>query len=219
MKKHRNTFISLSGIDGCGKSTQLERLQDYFKSLKCKTIVLWTRGGYTPGINWLKNLTRKIAGNKLPPSGNSSHREQIIGKRWVQKLWLTIAMIDLMWIYGIQIRMWLRQGKVVICDRYLWDTLIDFQIMFPDTNTEKWFLCKALIWITPKPLVQCLLMIPIELSEKRCKQKYEPFPDTLERRSKRYTLYRNAMTKHEWVVIDATQPAEKVFADIIRLME
>lgn len=215
MKNGQERLIALGGIDGSGKSTQLERLRDYFTARQHETVSLWTRGGYTPGINRLKNISRKIAGKKLPPSGNSSHREQIMGRGWVQKVWLTIAILDLMWIYGIQVRLWLRQGKVVICDRYLWDTLIDFQIMFPDSNTEKWYLWKALVRITPKPTVQCLLMIPLEFSEARCAQKYEPFPDTPERRRRRYALYQSAVNRYNWKVIDAMQPVEMVFANIL----
>ena len=133
-----------------------------------------------------------IAGKKLPPSGNSSQREQLLGRSWVQSIWLTLAILDLVWIYGMRVRIWLGQGKVVICDRYLWDTLIDFKILFPHVDVEKWSLWKLLVWVTPRPAVQCLLMIPLDLSEKRCAQKFEPFPDTPERRRRRYTLYKQA---------------------------
>ena len=52
----KNRFFALSGIDGSGKSTQIELIRDYFKRDGKKVIYLWTRGGSTPGINALKNL-------------------------------------------------------------------------------------------------------------------------------------------------------------------
>ena len=48
--------IALSGIDGAGKSTQLERLKTFYVSAGQETVTLWTRGGYTPGINLIKAL-------------------------------------------------------------------------------------------------------------------------------------------------------------------
>lgn len=213
-KINKRLLIALSGIDGAGKSTQLEKLKYFFSSADQETVTLWTRGGYTPGINRIKDLSRKFAGKKLPPSGNSSQREQILGRSWVQKVWLTLAILDLVRIYGIHVRIWLWRDKVVICDRFLWDTLIDFKILFPHVAVEQWNLWRFLVWITPRPALQCLLMIPLELSESRCAQKYEPFPDTPERRRRRYALYAQASPLYNWRKIDSTQTVESVFSDI-----
>ena len=76
-----NKLISLSGIDGSGKSTQLKLIQNYFKDRNQKFIKLWTRGGNTPGIDMLKNVARKIAGKKLPKSGRSVKRDQMLKKK------------------------------------------------------------------------------------------------------------------------------------------
>jgi dTMP kinase len=206
-------LISLSGIDGAGKSTQITSIKNYYKKNQHFTY-LWTRGGNTPGIEMLKLISRKIVGKKLPPSGHSAQRDQIFKKKWVQKVWLTFAIIDLFRIYAISTRWDLWRGIVVICDRYLWDTLIDFKIMFPGVDIEKWILWKFLVWGTPIPSVEYLLIIPSELSEKRCLQKYEPFPDTEERRERRFKLYKELSNLNKWVVIDATQNAETVFAKI-----
>ena len=46
-------LISISGIDGSGKSTQLDLLKKY-EDLGFKVVYLWSRGGSTSGINKLK---------------------------------------------------------------------------------------------------------------------------------------------------------------------
>ena len=208
-------LITLSGIDGAGKSTQLRFLRDYLESKNHKVKYLWTRGGNTPGMNLLKDILRKIAGKRLPSSGHSSKRDEMLTKPLIQKLWLTIAIFDLARIYGINIRWFMFNGYSVVCDRYIWDTLIDFKIMFPNINIEKWLIWKILIYITPIPYRSVLLMIPLEISEKRCDQKYEPFPDTPERRRRRYNLYETSSHKKYWDIIDSTKTEEAVFNDII----
>ena len=122
-------LISLSGIDGAGKSSQIRSIQKYYKKRNQPFVYLWTRGGNTSGIEMLKVFSRKVAGKRLPPSGHSNQRDQILKKKWIQKVWLTLAIIDLMRIYAVNIRWKLWRGTIVICDRYLWDTLIDFKIV------------------------------------------------------------------------------------------
>ena len=209
-------FIVLSGIDGAGKSTQLDLIKKYFEEHEQSVISLWTRGGNTPGINALKALLRKLAGKKLPPSGHSLKRDQMLEKGWIQRMWLILAILDLLRIYSITLRWWLFRGKVVICDRYLWDTFIDFKIMFPNIDVKNWLLWKILVRCTPVPGKSVLLMIPLSLSEKRCLQKYEPFPDTPERRKQRYELYETTSKLKHWDIIDSTSSISTVFEDIMR---
>ena len=208
-------LIAVSGIDGSGKSTQLELVKQYYENKGKTVLYLWTRGGSTSGINAIKSFIRKLGGKKLPPSGNSKKRDEMLARGWIQRVWLSLAILDLMRVYCISIRWWIIRGKVVICDRYLWDTQIDFEIMFPHIKIEDWLLWKILVRLTPVPDKPVLLMIPSEMSAERCAQKYDPFPDTPERRVLRYDLYAKASRLRYWQVIDAARPIKSVFSDII----
>ncbi len=208
-------LIALSGIDGAGKSTQLELLKDHFRRQGVSTIYLWSRGGYTTLFNTIKDVCRRIAGKNLPVSGVSDQREQMLRKGWIQKCWLSLAILELMRVYGIQVRWWRLRGRTVLCDRYLWDTLLDFKIAFPDVQVEKWLLWKMLVRITPSPGAAFLLMIPLKESEQRCQIKYEPFPDTPGRRAQRYVLYQELSKLGHWHIVDASRPVDDVFAGIV----
>ena len=56
-------MIAFSGLDGAGKSTQIDLVAKKYKSLGSKSIILWARGGYTPGMKFIKNLFKSR--NKL----------------------------------------------------------------------------------------------------------------------------------------------------------
>ena len=208
-------FIVLSGIDGSGKSTQLDLIKDYYIKNGKSVINLWTRGGSTPGINALKSFIRKFAGKRLPPAGHSEKRDRMFATSWVQNVWITLSILDLLRIYSISVRWWSLTRRVVICDRYLWDTYIDFTIMFPNINIDDWFLWKLLVKCSPAPQKSALLMISMELSEERCSNKFDPFPDTPEIRKIRYQLYKAASNKKHWDVINASESIDSVFRNIM----
>ena len=104
---------------------------------------------------------------------------------------------------------------MVICDRYIWDTLIDFNIMFPHIDIKKWMLWKILVWFTPIPDKSILLTIPLSLSEERCLKKFDPFPDSPEVRETRYQLYVSLSKKNKWKIIDSSSSRDDVFQAIM----
>ncbi len=218
MKKSKNLFV-FSGLDGAGKSTQIDLLENYFRKHGKKTVYLWSRGGYTSGINALKSLLRKSGGRAVPPTGRNKEREKALGRPIIRRLWLSLSIIDLMRVYGLQIRLWKMTGKMVICDRYLADTAIDFRLNFPGEPFEKYFLWKLLTWLTPKPDVTFVLLIPVEESLKRSVQKDEPFPDSPEVLEKRLCHYQALADKHSWLILDGQEPIEKVWENIQQAIE
>lgn len=185
----RGKLFAFSGIDGAGKSTQIEFFQNWLNEKKVPNVYLWSRGGNTPGANFIKNASRKLSLGKLPKSGHSSDRNRLLKNQNIQKYWLLLGMIDLIRIYGFWIRWQQFLGRTVVCDRYIDDTFIDFKVLFPNQNFENWKIWKMLIYLAPTPNKKCFLDIPIEISHKRCMEKYEPFPDTEEQRKRRYSHY------------------------------
>ena len=101
-------------------------------------------------------------------------------------------------------------GKVVICDRYLGDTFIDFSLNFSNHNFEKMWLWKLIVATSPKPNIGFLFILPVEESIYRSKLKNEPFPDSkevLEQRLKIYGATRFFNDKN-WVKIDGLYSIE-----------
>ena len=125
-------IVVFSGMDGAGKSTQIELLRSHLNANDQDPVVLWSRGGYTPGMNWLKSLLRKgPSKSALPDAGPSQARTQAFKRPLVRKVWLSLAIMDLLLLYGVWLRWKKIRGQVVICDRFLDDTALDLKLNFP----------------------------------------------------------------------------------------
>ena len=211
--------VVFSGIDGAGKSTQINLLIEALqKQGKC-SCYLWTRGGYTPFFNLLKDCIRCLSGGKaIPTAGPSAQRTQTLGRPAVRKLWLALAMLDLLWLYGVQVRWWQLRGKVVICDRYLDDTLLDFRQNFPQEGVEQWWLWQLLHCVAAKADVTFLFLVPVEESLKRSQQKNEPFPDTPAVLTWRLAHYEQLAKQRSWHVFDGRRPRLEIAAEICEIV-
>ena len=144
-------IIVFSGLDGAGKSTQIEILRKKLMHGGSSSKILWARGGYTPCFELVKKLLRKICGKKLAPQGVSKARDSQISKPLVQKLWLFIAITDLILFWAIYLRALRMLGYFIICDRYINDTLLDFRRNFANSNFEKSIMWRLLIYLAPSP--------------------------------------------------------------------
>ena len=197
-------IVVFSGVDGAGKSTQIDILKEQIEGQGLSVISVWSRGGYTPGFELLKKFLRIALGKKVISSGKSARRDKIMSKSFVNYLWLIMAMLDLLILYAIIFRVKSLLGKVVICDRYLGDTFIDFSLNFPNSDFEKMWLWKLLVAISPKPDVSFLFILPVEESMRRSKLKKEPFPDSRDTLKNRIDIYQmhGLFQGKNWTMID-----------------
>ena len=209
-------LIVFSGIDGAGKTTQINRLLSLVDKKGGDPFYLWSRGGYTGSFNFLKSCLRKLIGEKLPPPGRNEARKNTFKKIWIRNLWLTLAIFDLLIVYGIYVRTLRIFGRYIIADRYLWDTWIDFQLNFPDTKFDQWILWKILKWFSPKPDVSFVLLIPVAESLRRSKLKDEPFPDSEEVLCQRLEMYKELSIKDDYHIMDCLQPIQEIHSQIIQ---
>ena len=93
-------IIVISGLDGSGKSTQIDKLTQKFNADGFKVKYVWARGGYTPGFEILKRFLRRLFKKKLPPPGPSFKRQQKLKSPLIQKIWLFFAIFDLVILWG-----------------------------------------------------------------------------------------------------------------------
>jgi len=186
-------IIVFSGVDGAGKSTQIDLLTKQLSDQGFTAESIWSRGGYTPGFELIKRILRIILGKKSTPFLRDKKRDKAMSNPLVVRLWLFVAMLDLLVLYAIVIRFKSLLGRVVICDRYLGDTFIDFSLNFPEYDFEKMWLWKFLVIFSPNPDASFLFTLSVEDSMQRSKLKNEPFPDSKDTLKNRIAIYESSI--------------------------
>lgn len=219
MKRRRGLLIAFSGLDGAGKSSQIELLMERLAREGQKLVYLWTRGGYTPHFEYLKVLLRRLLGRAVPPSGHSLQRSRALRKGWIRRLWLVLALSDLSWVYGVQVRWWRWRGRTVICDRYLWDTLVDLRLNFAQDQVEQWWLWRFLVRVTPQPDAAFLMLVPVEESVRRSDAKGEPFRDSSEVLARRLAEYEALAQRGQWQVMDGRLSSSDLASQIREVVD
>lgn len=208
-------MISFSGIDCGGKSTQIEKISEYMNSMsmyKNRVKIIHSRGGYTPVLEFVKKTIR--SDKNATPEEQKRYREVVHSSYKKRKLLLWLSIFDLGIYYGIYFRLCELFGKVILADRYFWDSYIDFLMKYSEFDFEKWIVWKIASKIYLKPKQSVIYVIPAELSMYRSTLKDEPWPESVEVRRTRINMYMEQIMKKRWMhVIDATKSVEEVFED------
>jgi thymidylate kinase len=213
------THVTFSGIDGCGKSTQIDQLVERYEREGKRPVRLWSRGGYTEGMLLAKKVARRLMGKQLAKPGHSDQRKKAFGNPLTARLWLTAAIVDLIRVYGINIRVWQLMGRPVVCDRYLWDTLVDFQMLFDGIDVERMTLWRLLSFVASAPDEAFLLDLSPEVAEVRALAKGDPWPEPLAARQDRQKRYERLKERGIFTVVDASATLPDVSDAVTRVLE
>ena len=158
--KGRGTFISFEGIDGSGKSTQIELVKKYLKKNKKK--VLFTR---EPGGTFEAEIIRKLilSKNKKIKFNNKTEILLLLAARYEH--------------YKKLIEPAITNGKIIICDRFI-DSTLAYQCAGSNELKEFYFqISKSLINKFEPDLTILLDISPIKalerINERKNKNKYD----------------------------------------------
>ena len=213
------TFIVFSGLDCSGKSTQIEFLRKEFSDREKNNLVFWSRGGYTPGFQKLKDLLRFVSGKNLPKPGFTPQRKKALSNPVIRSVWLTIALLDLIFYYSVYLRIKYALNYNIICDRYIMDTNIDFILAYPQNKTENLLLWKFLKLTAMRPDFHFVSTIPVNETLIRSKNKFEPYPDSPETLKKRLKLYNKALSINKKLIfIDGMRDMYEIKKRIFKLV-
>ena len=169
-------IIYISGIDGCGKTTQAEHLVETLKQQGLSVEYQWLR--WEPSIvnslKLIKNLLGKnakqtdkaAATNEKADSKWKNIKKQLMKSRIFSYIWLKYASMDYYRAYKKAVKYW--NADIIIMDRYIFDFTVDQSINFKlDIDDMNFALAHSKISKMHKPDLNIIINIPAEVGYKR----------------------------------------------------
>lgn len=198
-------LISLSGIDGVGKSTLGHRIQEFlWARYELPSQYVWCKFGKHPFSRYrLSRLVRRDPEENLGTSKREDTSPSLLTDLYACGL-LAVHLAHI----ATAVRMPLRQGKIVICDRYIFDTMVDLQQEMGWSAARIQGTLKA-AWI-PRPDFKFLLDLPEAAAFARKND-----TASLEFLRERRDAYMDIAEAQRLTIIDAGQPIDRVFEQIM----
>lgn len=192
-------FIVFEGLDGCGKTTQIELLENKLKENGYKNIKLIREPGSTKVSEEIRNI---LLYNKLTD---------------IQRLFLFLASRNI--VTNEQIIPSIKNGDIVICDRYAPSTLAyqgygkrvaDIELVHKMNNLACEQVHPDLVIFIDVPVEECMKRMDIEDEmEKSAIPVYE----------KIYNGYKQLSKNLNWITIDGTQDIEEISNKIFNIIK
>jgi len=167
-------LISISGVDGCGKTTYGKALYDILVFFELRTSFVWSRVGSSSFLKPLAKIGKIIynlrKGSLVPKHSEnyeeSEERRKVLFARSsiLRILGLFMLLLEMLWQYSLKLRLLLLSKKVVICDRYIYDTLVDIITRYGMNlnSLEGRLFKKIIVACAPKPDIAYLLNVDLD---------------------------------------------------------
>jgi thymidylate kinase len=161
------TIISFSGIDGAGKSTQIEDLKSWLRqsALQVATFSMWD--DVVVGARWREFASHRAFGGDRgvgSPEKPLERRDKNVTSGPLELIRLCLYFAD-------ALSLWLRVRRlqhvkdvdVVIFDRYIYDELANLPLQRPLPR----FMTRLILKLVPAPDFACILDTPPDIARSR----------------------------------------------------
>jgi thymidylate kinase len=220
----RAPLICLTGVDGCGKSTQAGILMQRLTHEGWDPALVWTGGRPYISRPAIKLVKRRLRAPVQQADGTFATRDgsadttdefsEYLGKtnRMFRKYpilrrgWTDVSLLEHVVEADLGVLPQLARGRAVVCDRYLFKSVVNLAVLLDLKLTDLPDLIRhPALKLVPWPTAYFLLDIPADVAAAR---KHDlPSPEYVERR---VPYYRALAAYTSMPVVDATQSPDEV---------
>ncbi|MBN2098732.1 MAG: hypothetical protein JW753_03955 [Dehalococcoidia bacterium] len=209
MRRKKSTLICFTGIDGSGKTTLAKALVGRLGSEGIPSRYVY--GRLQPIMLWPVFLVgRKLFLRKKDMYKDyarySQAKKGLLDNRVLSAVYECLVLFDYFFQITMKIRLPLAIGRDIVCDRYVYDTVItDLAV---DLNYPQWRIGKVLeryLWLFPKPDLVFLVDVPEGIATKR-KDDVPSVKYLEERRS----LYLQVGREHGMTILDGSKGLDEL---------
>lgn len=206
-------LICIIGTDGVGKTTHVQELLNQLKNngMRCKYV--WFRFHHFISLFLLAycrlvNLT--IYENK---DGEKICHHEFYRSRAISFIYPWLLFVDTVPMYIIKISIPLFFGYTIVCDRFVYDTLVDLMIDLRKFDIHKKFIGKLFINMIPKN--SCVILLDIDESIIRERRKDLINDQSL---NMRRTAYKTVAKEFDIPTIENNVSFQEVHEQIIKYL-
>ncbi len=192
-------LVSFSGPDGSGKTLHAETLVKILDTCEVNAKYYWNRTATSRLIRFFSAINKIIKGKSLKVEESkrgAAGRGERLRNPIMRFFWSYLAAVDMVGAYFFRVRLPMLLGRVVVCDRYVYDAAAEMECSLGPNDRINRLAIKLMLALSPKPDLAYFLDIP----EKVCAQRKSENTDTdyLARQRKAYlelTVRYNLKTK------------------------
>ncbi len=219
IRSQRPFLMVMSGCDGSGKTTQTGLLMRVLRTCDLRNKALWFRGGSSSFIAFfirqaagihagIKKSGRKNAGGK---TGGGTEAERVLRRRdalrnpLLRFFYSVLYSLDMAWTFCIKTRIHLAAGRIVVCDRYIGDAVVDFAVSSAGGVNNPPAALKILERLSPSPD----MVFVLDVNERDALERKPDEGETSHIRDSREMFMQLAETK-SWHVTSADNSVEEI---------
>jgi thymidylate kinase len=208
-------FICITGIDGVGKTTHVNLILEHLREKGIKCQYKWLRFHHLFSLPLLAFC--RVAGyTRLSTLGNSQKcsYHEFYKSRFVSATYPWILFFDTFLFTTIKVYIPMFFGTSIVCDRFVYDTLIDMAVATKDNEIYKTPVGKLFLKLIPKNARFVMLGLDKSIIFSRRSELKDDFTF-----AERYVLYQNFVNLFSIDVVDNNDKIEGINKLIISSLE